>query len=106
LTLELPVHRAHDRLGVVRAGHRQHARMRRAHHPVFRAEAAGDDDLAVFLQRLADRRQRFRLGAVEEAAGVDDDEIGPFVLARELIAFGAQPRDDAFGIDQRLGAAE
>jgi hypothetical protein len=46
------------------------------------------------------------LGAVEKAAGVDDDEVGAVVLARQLIAFGAQPRDDALGIDQRLGAAE
>jgi hypothetical protein len=28
------------------------------------------------------------------------------MLARALVALGAQPRDDALGIDQRLGAAE
>ena len=56
--------------------------------------------------RRADGGEQFRLGAVEEAAGVDDDEIGAVVLARELVALRAQPRDDALGIDQRLGASE
>ncbi len=70
------------------------------------AHAAGDDDLAVLRQRLADRRERFRLRAVEEPAGVDDGEVGAVVLAGELVALRAQPRDDALGIDQRLGAAE
>ena len=46
------------------------------------------------------------LGAVEEAAGVDDDDVGAVVLARELVALRAQLRDDALGIHQRLGAAE
>ena len=51
-------------------------------------------------------REQLRLRAVEKAAGVDDGEVGALVLARELIALRAQPRDDALGIDQRLGAAE
>ena len=72
----------------------------------LRAHAAGDDDLAVFGERLADRIERLRLRAVEEAAGVDDDEIGALVLARQRIALGAEPGDDALGIDQRLRAAE
>ena len=62
--------------------------------------------LPLSFERLADGVERFRLGAVEEAAGVDDDEIGAGVLARKLIALGAQPRDDALAIDQRLRAAE
>src|ERR1700745_3990649 len=47
-----------------------------------------------------------RQGAVEDPAGVHDDEVRALMLARELIALGAQARDDALGIDQRLGAAE
>src|SRR5262249_47207457 len=54
----------------------------------------------------ADRVERLRLGAVEEAAGIDDDEVRALVRTRELVALGAQPRDDALGIDQRLRAAE
>ena len=72
----------------------------------FRTHAAGDDDLAVFLERAANGRKRFRLGAVEETAGVDDDEVGALVLARELIALRAQARDDTLAVDERLRAAE
>ena len=54
----------------------------------------------------ADRGERFRLGAVEEAAGVDDDRVGAGVAARELVALGAQPREDALAVDERLRAAE
>ncbi len=57
-------------------------------------------------QGLADGGKRLLLGAVEEAAGVDDHEVGALMLAGELIALRAQARDDALAIDQRLGAAE
>ena len=50
--------------------------------------------------------ERLRLGAVEKAAGVDDDEVRAGVLARQLITLRAQPRDDALAVDQRLRAAE
>ena len=70
------------------------------------AHAAGDDHLAVLGHRLADGAERFLLGAVEEAAGVDDDDVGTVMLTRQLIPLGAQPRNDALGIHQRLGAAE
>ena len=72
----------------------------------LRAHAAGDDDLAVFRHGRADGGERFRLRAVEKTAGIDDGEVGAGMLAREFIALRAQPRDDALGIDQRLGAAE
>src|SRR5580704_6376774 len=45
-------------------------------------------------------------GAVEEAAGIDDGEVGAGMVARQLVALGAQPGDDALGIDQCLRAAE
>src|SRR4029077_1770663 len=72
----------------------------------FRAHAARDNDLAILRHRLPDRAKRFPLGAVEKAAGVDDDEIGAVMLARQLISFGAQARDDALGIHKSLGASE
>ncbi len=71
-----------------------------------RAHAAGDDDLAVFLQRRADRAQRLVARRIQEAAGVDDDQVGAVVLARDLVALGAQAREDALGIDERLRATE
>ena len=91
---------------LLRAGHRQHAGMHG--RDLFRlgAHAAGHDHLAVFGHRGADGGEQFRLGAVEKAAGIDDGEVGALVLAGKLIAFRAQPRDDALGIDQRLGAAK
>ncbi len=55
--------------------------MRLAHEvaAVLGAEAAGDDDLAVLGERLADGVERFGHGRVDEAAGVDDDEVGAVV---------------------------
>ena len=57
-------------------------------------------------QRLADRLQAFGLGAVEKAAGVHDHRIGALVVGRDRIALGPQAGQDAFAVDQRLGAAE
>ena len=70
------------------------------------AHAARHDHLAVLLEPRADRGERFRLGAVEKAAGVDNDGVGARVGLGQFVAFGAKPGDDALGIDQRLGAAE
>ena len=62
----------------MRTRDREHLRMRVADEvaAVLRAEAAGDDHLAVLGERLADRVERFGDRGVDEAAGVDDDEIG------------------------------
>src|ERR1700745_149853 len=70
------------------------------------AHAAGHDQLAVLVERLADGGERFRLGAVEKAAGVDDREVGTGMGTNEFIALRAQARDDAHAVDQRLRAAE
>ena len=100
------MHGVEHALVLLRAGDGEHVGIFVGDLLRLRAHAAGDDDLAVLGQRLADGVERFRLRAVEEAAGVDDDEVGALVLARQLVALGAQPRDDALGIDQRLRAAE
>src|SRR6185437_5744529 len=68
-------------LVLLRSGNGEHAGVHFGDGLRLRAHAAGDDDLAVLLERAADRLERFRLGAVEEAAGVDDDQIGALVLA-------------------------
>ena len=90
----------------MRAGDRQHLGMGVADQRFFGAEAPGDDDLAVFVERLADGFEAFRLGAVEKPAGVDDDDVGAVIARREGIALRPQRRQDAFAVDQRLGAAE
>ena len=82
----------HDFVGRVRAGHREHARVRLPDDIALGAEAAGDDHLAVFGERLADRVERFVDRAVDEAAGVDDDEVGILVGGRDQVALGAQLR--------------
>ena len=73
----------------------------------LRPHAARHDHLAVLGERGADRLERFGLGAVEEAASVDDDSNRrPHGDASKRIAFGAQLRDDAFRVHERLRAAE
>jgi hypothetical protein len=69
--------RVEHRLVLVRAGDGEHGRMRAADVGLLGAEAAGDDDPAVLGQRLADRLEALGLGAVEEAAGVDDHRLAP-----------------------------
>ncbi|MGY4418851.1 hypothetical protein ACVWY2_001276 [Bradyrhizobium sp. JR6.1] len=100
------VHGVQHALILLRSRDRQHAGIGALDLLRLGAHAAGDDDLAVLGHGLADRRERFLLGAVEEAAGVDDDDVGAVMLARQFIAFRAQPGDDALGIDQRLGAPQ
>jgi hypothetical protein len=70
------------------------------------AHAAGDDDAPVLGHRLADGVEGFRAGRIEKAAGVHDDHVGTVIVGRDRIALAAQPREDALGIDKRLGAAE
>jgi hypothetical protein len=72
---------------------------------ILRAKTARDDDLAVLVQRLADRVERLLHRGVDEAAGVDDDEVGAGVVGRGGVALGAQLGEDALGIDERLRAA-
>ena len=100
------VHGTHDRLVLVRAGYREHARMGGADGIGLDAVAAGDDDASVLGHGLADRGQRFGLGAVEEAAGVDDHHIRVVIAGRNHITLGPELGDDAFAVDQGLGATE
>ncbi len=105
---QLRVHGGHHFGGGVRAGHRQHPRVRRANEvaALLRAQAAGDDDLAVRGERLADGVERLRDRGVDEAAGVDDDEVGTLVRRGDRVALGAQLGDDLLGIDERFRTAQ
>ena len=91
---------------LLRTGDGEHAGMGAGDVGGIGAEAAGDDDAAVVAQRFADGLEAFGLGAVEKAAGVDDHGIGAGVIGRDRIALGAQAGEDAFAVDERLGAAE
>ena len=100
------VHRADHFFIGVRAGDLQHLRMALENALGPRAQAAGDDDLAVLLQRLADGVERFVDRRIDEAAGIHDHDVGGVVVGRDLVTLGAQLRDDAFGIHQSLRASE
>jgi hypothetical protein len=98
------MHRAHHGDDVVGAGDREHLRMGLPHDIAFGAEAAGDDHLAVFPERFADRVERLIDRRVDEAAGIDNHQVGVAIAGRDPIAFCAQLREDALGVHERLGA--
>ncbi|MNV70252.1 hypothetical protein D3C71_1632050 [compost metagenome] len=100
------MHGAHHFFILLGAGHGQHAGVHLADHRFLDAHAAGDDDFAVLGQCFADGFQRFRLGAVDESTGIDDDDVRVVVFGRDFVPFGAQLRQDAFGVDQGFGTAQ
>ena len=74
-------------------------------------ETAGDDDgaePALLLERehLADDAERLLAGRFDEAAGVDDDDIGAVGVGREGVAVLRQLAEHALAIDEVLRAAE
>ena len=95
----------HHFLCGVRAGNREYLRMCLLNDIALGAETAGDDHAAVLRQRFADGVQRLLYRRIDEAAGIDHDQIGALVGARNGIAFGAQPGQYLFGIDRGLGTA-
>ena len=102
---------SHHFLGGVRAGHGEHAGVHLLDEIAtavagFSAQATGDDYLAIGRQRFADGVQAFPHGVVNESAGVDDDQVSAFKGLGRLVAFGAQARQDQFGVSKRLGAAQ
>jgi len=79
--------------------------MRSSNQFLLDPQTAGDDHLAVLGERFADRVERLLDRGVDEAAGVDDDEVGAGVVGRGDVALGAKLGEDALGIDQRLRTA-
>ena len=75
------MHRGDHAFVLLRPGDRQNLRETLANLLRLGPHAAGHDDLAILGQRRADRLQRLRLGAVEEAASVDDHHVGAVVTA-------------------------
>ena len=97
---------SHHGLILVRARHGEDPGVRLHDRVGLDPHAAGDDHPAVLGHGLADGGQRFRLCAVEEAAGIDQHHVCIRVAGRHDVALGTQLCDDAFRVDQRLGAAE
>jgi len=103
---KMAVHGRHHLVDGMRPGHGEHFRVRLPHHVTLGAQAPGDNDPAVFSQRLANGIQGFFNRAVDESAGVDDHEFGVAVIAGSEIALGTQLREDSLRINQGLGAAQ
>ena len=103
---QVRVHRRHHFVGRVRPGDREHPGVGLLDDVALGAEAAGDDDLAVLGERFADGIERLLHRRIDETAGVDHDQVRVCVGRRDDVALGAKLRQDALGIDQRLGAAE
>ncbi len=105
------VHMLHHLLRGMRAGDGQHIRVHALNQVAAaiigaRAQAAGDDDLAVVGQGLANRVQALAHGIVDEAAGVDDDQIRALEGLGGLVALGGELGEYEFGVRQVLGAAQ
>ena len=78
-------------------------------------EAAGDDDALGFaviwaadfvLDHLEDGVDGLLLGGVDEAAGVDDDNLGVFGARGELGSVVVEQAHHDLGVDEVFGAAE
>src|SRR6185312_9329837 len=82
---QMRVNGRHHFVRRVRPGDGEHFRVRCADEAATfpGAQATGDDDLAVLVQRFTDRVERFGDGRIDEPAGVDDDEIGAVVRGRD-----------------------
>ena len=90
----------------VGTGDLQHLGMHGADLIFLGAQAAGDDHLAIFGQGFTNGFERFLYGAVDEAAGVDDHQLGIVVAIDHLIPFGAQLGQDPLGIHQIFRTAQ
>ncbi len=76
-------------------------------------QAAGDDEacglaalFALVLDHLEDGVDGLLLGGVDEAAGVDDDDVGVFGVGGEFAAGAVEQAHHDFGVDEVFGAAE
>ena len=73
-------------------------------------EAAGDDELAgraggFVAGHLEDGVDRLLLGGVDEAAGVDDEDLGLFGMGGEARAGAVEQAHHHLGVDEVFGAA-
>ncbi|MPN53195.1 hypothetical protein SDC9_200859 [bioreactor metagenome] len=109
---QVGVHGVHYLLRGMGAGDCQHAGMHLGHHggaALFASlgtQATGHDHLAVGCQSFANSVQTFLDGIVNEAAGVDDDQIRAFKGLGSLVTLGAELRENQLAISQGLRAAQ
>ena len=103
------VHQLIDEIKFARTRHPQNLRAM-SQHVVFtrqrfaRTQTARDDHATVFCQRFTDGFDALGHGFVQEAARIDDHQIGIVVRADQTIAFRTQTRHDDFRVHERLRA--
>ena len=100
------MYRLHHLFVLMRPGDSQNAGVALADRGLVDTHAAGDDHAPVPGHGFADGLEAFRLGAVQEAAGIDDHGIGVGIFGREFIALRPQRGDDSFRIHQGLGTPQ
>ena len=98
---QIKVHCVHHLLRRMGPSHGQHAGVHLAHQVAaigarFGPQAPGDDDASIFGQRFANRVEAFLYRVVNEAAGVDDDQVSTFKGLGRLVALGAELRENQF----------
>ena len=103
---QMLMHRFNHRLVGMGAGDLENLRMTRPNFLFPRPKATGHDDLAIFPQGLPDRIERLFNRSIDEAAGIDDNQVGIAIGWHQVIAFRSKLRHDLFAIDQCLGAPE
>ena len=103
---QMRMHMLEHLVGGMWPGDRQHPWMRGADNILLRPQTTRNNYLAVFRQRLTDSVERFLNRRVDEAAGINDDQIGAFVGRRNQVALGTQLGKNLLGINQRLRAAQ
>ena len=91
---EMVVDCTHHLFILMRSRDREHARMLRLDTIGLHTQTARYDHLAILRHRFANGLQTFLLGAIEEAAGVNQHQIGIGVVAGQAIALGAQTAND------------
>ena len=70
------------------------------------SQTAGDNHLAILMQRFTNSLKTFRLGAVKKAAGIYNHGLGTRIIRADRIALGAQAGQNALAIDQSFWASQ
>ena len=86
LRRQMLVHRGDHLFVALRTGDLEHLRMPVENLLRLCSQAARDDHFAVLGQRFADRIERFIDRGIDEAAGIDDNQVGRAVARGHLVA--------------------
>ena len=91
---------------LMRASNGQNLGMRAGDILWIGPQTAGDNHLAILMQRLTNCLKTFRLGTIKKAAGVHNHRFCARIIRADRIALGAQAGQNALAIDQSFGASQ